>query len=60
MWIKTKGGYLLNTDNVEYIIYNDGNTYASGLGLDHIIADYDCVDYIFDNLNRGAAVMEVR
>lgn len=64
MWIKTQGGYLLNLDNVEFIIYDSGNdnTYAYG-GSDtrfYIIGEGNRVDSVYENLNRGTKIMEVR
>lgn len=62
MWIRTKGGYLLNTDNIEFIKYfeDEDITCAMGLKNNHSLCYGDATQKIADNLNRGTIVMEVR
>lgn len=64
MWIKTQGGYLLNLDNVDYVICNDEYTkavHSSGQRhTTHIISEGNCLDDISNGLNRGYNYMEVR
>lgn len=64
MWIKTQGGYLLNLDKVEFVIYDSGdnNTYAYGKDHNcyHIISEGNCVNNVRDGISSGAKIMEVR
>lgn len=64
MWIKTQGGYLLNLDKVDYVICNDEYTkavHSSGQRhTTHIISEGNTLDSIYDNINRGTKIMEVR
>lgn len=60
MWIKTKGGYLLNMDCVDFVHFMDGNTYAFTGNTRHLITDEDILNRITYNLARGTTVMEVQ
>ena len=64
MWIKTQGGYLLNLDNVEFINYSDeeDNTYAYGgvASRSYLVGEGNILGSIYDNINRGTKIMEVR
>ena len=62
MWIKTEGGYLLNTDMIEYIFVDEVTkaTYAHCDKLSHMISKGDIVDRIANGLSRDIKLMEVR
>lgn len=62
MWIKTVGGYLLNTDKLIFIQYDSdtGYTYGYDGEVQHIIADGDYTDIIFTAALRAAHVLEVK
>ena len=62
MWIKTVGGYLLNTDKLTFIQYDDDTGYTRGYDgeVHHIISDGDYVDIIKSAVYRGATLLEVR
>ena len=55
MWIKTEGGYLLNTDRIEYIIYDEDMnvTVAKSDDTSHIISQDNTVDNLFNVLTSG-------
>jgi hypothetical protein len=62
MWIKTEGGYLLNTDQIEYIRYDEETdaTYACSHKTGHLISKQDVVDNLFNVLTRGGGQYHVR
>jgi hypothetical protein len=62
MWIKTRGGYLLNLDEVDYVCYENGYMkarYNDSL-CTHIICEGDYTDNLMSAINRGTKIMEVR
>jgi hypothetical protein len=59
MWIKTKGGYLLNIDNVDFVHEMDGNTYAFIGKQRFLITNENIINRISNNLRRGTTIMEV-
>ena len=60
MWIKTKGGYLLNTDRIDYFTIIRECTYAYSGNQPFMITDENIISSIAHNLNRGTTVMEVK
>ena len=62
MWIKTEGGYLLNTDQIEFISYDEktNTTFARGEEITHIISQDNTVDNLFNVLTRGGVQYRVR
>lgn len=62
MWIKTEGGYLLNTDRIEFIRYDEdiNSTIACSEDVTHIISTEDVVDNLFNLLTRGGARYHAR
>ena len=62
MWIKTQGGYLINSDNLEFIVFDADNNYTYGNtgNYAHIIGFGDVTTIIADNIQRGSAFMEVK
>lgn len=62
MWIKTVGGYLLNTDHLTFIQYDSDQDYTRGYDgeVHHIISEGNSLDIIFEAALRAANVLEVR
>lgn len=62
MWIKTEGGYLLNTDQIEFIRYDEDMDMTMAVSADttHIISQDNTVDNLFNLLTRGGVQYRVR
>ena len=62
MWIKTVGGYLLNTDKLTFIYYEPDKNYTRGYDgeVHHIISEGNTLDIIFSSFYRDSNVLEVR
>lgn len=62
MWIKTVGGYLLNTDHLTFIQYDSDQDYTRGYDgeVHHIISEGNTLDIIFSSFYRDSNVLEVR
>ena len=62
MWIKTEGGYLLNTDQIEFISYDEktNSTFARGEDIIHVISKDNVIDNLFNVLTRGGAKYHAR
>jgi hypothetical protein len=62
MWIKTEGGYLLNTDQIEFISYDEERdcTFARVKDIVHIISKDNTIDNLFNVLTRGGGQYHAR
>ena len=62
MWIKTVGGYLLNTDHLTFIQYDSDQDYTRGYDgeVHHIISEGNYVDTIATAITQNIRTMEVR
>ena len=62
MWIKTKNGYLVNSDHLDLIFYDSDADYTKGMAGEEYykIADGNAIPQIITALRRGDHYMGVQ